>query len=353
MDEGEKLMTPQPIKLGLVGCGWAGQQAGLAAIAVPRTTLVAVADLDAARRESTADELSVTRAYGDYRDLLEDTEVEAVYLAKGPDGRLQMVLDSLKAGKHVLVQKPHAIRASEILEMDAAAKAAGKTLQFCYFMRHFPHNRKIRRAVLGGKIGNPYHARIFGKYNTIPPLNDVTRWLHVYGKKGGSLGQHYSHELDLTWWWMGCPKPEWAFAAKHVLYPVYDGPEGAAEDYFSGLVGFEGGKTIQIDCSRMVHTDSPTTLELYGTTGAIRGGGISRRVESEFIREDIDEPVEIPHSDPPENAPVFFYEIEHFALAIAGEVAPDVSAADAYRFMKILDALYDSAKVGEKISIEA
>ena len=262
-----------------------------------------------------------------------------------------MVLETLAAGKHALVQKPHAIRAGEITEMADAAAAAGKTLQFCYFMRHFPNNRQIRRAVLSGKIGAPYHARIFGKYNHIPPPDENYRWLHVYGQKGGALGQHYSHELDLAWWWMGCPRPEWAFGAKHVVYPAYDGPEGAADDYFTGLVGLEGGKTIQIDCSRMVHTPTPTIIELYGSTGAITGGGISRHKDGEFIREEIDEPLDIKHSDPPEPRPVFFYEIEHFAMAIAGEVEPDVSAADAYTFMTILDALYDSAKEQRKIII--
>ena len=346
-------MDGLPIKIGVVGCGWAGSQAVHAATAGPRTTVVAVADFDTTRRESVAEAFSVPHTYGDCRELLEDPEVEAVYLATSPDGRLQTVLDTLKAERHLLVQKPHAIRAPEILEMDAAAKDVGRTLQFCYFMRHFPNNRKIRRAVLGGKIGGPYHARIFGKYNTIPPLNDNTRWLHIYGRKGGALGQHYSHELDLAWWWMGCPRPQWAYAAKHTVYPpVYEGPEGPAEDYFTGLVGFEGGKTIQIDCSRMNHSHSPTIVELYGSTGAITGGAISRFKDSEFIREDIDEPLEIKHTDPPDPAPVFFYEVEHFAMAIAGEVEPDVSATDAYTFMKILDALYDSAKAEEKIHIE-
>ncbi|MCZ6675742.1 MAG: Gfo/Idh/MocA family oxidoreductase [Candidatus Poribacteria bacterium] len=345
-------MANQTINLGVVGCGWAGRQAVLAATAVPRTTVVAVADLDATRRDSVAGEFSLSHAYADYHELLNNSEIDAVYLATSPDGRLRMVLDTLHAGKHVLVQKPHAIRASEILEMDATAKKTGKTLQFCYFMRHFPNNRKIRRAALAGKIGAVYHARIFGKYNTIPPLNDNTRWLHVYGQKGGSLGQHYSHELDLAWWWMGCPQPEWAFAAAHAVYPVYDGPEGPAEDYFTGLVGFEGNRTIQIDCSRMVHTPTPTIVELYGSTGAITGGAISRFRDSEFIREEIDEPLEIEHSNPPENPPVFYYEVEHFAMAIAGAVEPDVSAADAYTFMKILDAFYDSAREQKKISVE-
>ena len=139
--------------------------------------------------------------------------------------------------------------------------------------------------------------------------------------------------------------------SKHVLYPQYDGPEGAAENYFTGILGCEGGKTIQIDCSRMSHSDSGSVVELYGTTGAITNGGISRFKKGEFIRETVDEPIEIDHGALPEEVPVFYYKLNHFAMAIAGEVAPDVSAPDAYVFMQILDALYDSAKHGEKVYI--
>ncbi len=339
------------IQLGVVGCGWAGCQAIAAANATEHLNVIAIAERDPSRRAHAANENNVPHRYADYRELLDDPSVEAVYLATAPDTRLQQVLDTLEAGKHVLVQKPHALRAPEILEMAAAAETAGKTLQFCYFMRHFPENRKIRHAVLNGAIGDLYHARIFGKYNFIPPLDPNTRWLHVYGQKGGSLGQHYSHELNLTWWWMGCPKPLWTFAAKHVLYPHYDGPEGAAEDYFTGLLGCEGGKTIQIDCSRMSHSDSDSVVELYGTTGAITKGGISRFKEGGFVREPVEAPLQIDHGERPETAPVFYYELNHFALAIAGTVAPDVAAPDAHTFMQILDAFYDSAQIGERVEI--
>ena len=343
-------MSNQMIQLGVVGCGWAGCQAINAANATPRLNVIAIAERDPTRREQAGNDYTVPHRYADYQELLDNPSVDAVYLATSPDGRLEQVLGTLSAGKHVLVQKPHAIRAPEILEMETAQQS-GKTLQFCYFMRHFPHNRQIRRAVLNGAIGEPFHARVFGKFNSIPTLDANSRWLHVYGQKGGSLGQHYSHELNLTWWWMGCPKPEWAFASKHVLYPQYDGPEGAAEDYFTGLLGCEGGKTIQIDCSRMSHSDSGSVVELYGTTGAITNGGISRFKDGEFVRESVDEPIEIDHGELPEEVPVFYYELNHFAMAIAGEVAPDVDASNAYTFMQILDALYDSAKRGEKVYI--
>ena len=344
-------MNTDTIQLGVVGCGWAGCRAIESANATSRLNVIAIADRDANRLKQAGDDNAVPHRYNDYRELLDNPVIDAVYLATSPDGRLQQVLDTLNVGKHVLVQKPHAIRANEILEMDKAAQKSGKTLQFCYFMRHFPHNRQIRLAIKNGAIGTPYHARVFGKFNFIPPLDENSRWLHVYGQKGGSLGQHYSHELNLTWWWMGCPKPLWAFASKHVLYPQYEGPEGAAEDYFTGILGCDGGKTIQIDCSRMSHSDSGSVVELYGTTGTITNSGISRFKDGEFIREPIDAPIEIDHGELPDEVPVFFYELNHFSMAIAGEVVPDVDASNAYAFMQILDALYDSAKNCEKVYI--
>ena len=131
-------MTGQPIKLGVVGCGFTGRQTIFATTVMSRMTTVALADLDPARREEVAGEYSVPRVYADYREILEDDDIDAVYLGTAPDVRLPMVLETLAAGKHALVQKPHAIRATEITEMADAAQAANKTLQFCYFMRHFP-----------------------------------------------------------------------------------------------------------------------------------------------------------------------------------------------------------------------
>ena len=178
-------MTNQIIQLGVVGCGWAGCRAIEAANATSRLNVIAIAERDATRREQAGDDNAVPHRYADYHELLDNPAVEAVYLATSPDGRLQQVLDTLNAGKHVLVQKPHAIRAPEILEMEAAAQQSGTTLQFCYCMRHFPNNRKIRSAVLNGAIGDLYHARVFGKYNFISDFDDNSRWLHVYGQKGG------------------------------------------------------------------------------------------------------------------------------------------------------------------------
>ena len=360
----------QIVNLGIVGCAFTGHQAALSASQLPgRIRAWAVADLDPGPREAVAAEFSVPRQYGDYRELLADSQVDAVYLGVPPDIRLPMVLDSLAAGKHVLVQKPHATRAPQILEMDAAARRAGKIIQFCYYLRHYPSNRAVRRVVAAGQIGKPYHGRYFSK--NAGPLEVITkgnRWLHVYGLKGGVLSQHMSHDLNLLWWWMGCPQPEWAFATKHHIHPVYQGPEGPSEDYFSGLVGFADHKTIQIDCSNASHADTLRICELHGTTGAIAGTprcglgrhpedseaneAIFRRGPEGYEREEIDAAPEMAATDAPAQASPFACEIEHFSRAIGGRVEPEVAAAEAHTFMKILDALYDSALSEEKIALE-
>ena len=120
-----RLMTNQITQLGVVGCGWAGCRAIEAANATARLNVIAIAERDANRRAQAGDDNAVPHRYADYNELLENPDVEAVYLATSPDGRLQQVLDTLNASKHVLVQKPHAIRAPEILEMEAAAQHAG------------------------------------------------------------------------------------------------------------------------------------------------------------------------------------------------------------------------------------
>ena len=348
------------VRIGVVGCGWAGRQAALAASLVPDTELVAVADMDPDRRHSVADEFDVPAAVETHNELLSIEDVEAVYVATPPDVRLPIVFDVASAGRHVLVQKPHAVRAGEIREMESAATEQDVTLMFSYFMRHRPIHRRLRAAVTHGIIGEPYHARIFVHFNAIPPLTEGTRWLHEYGYNGGALGQHASHELDLAWWLMGCQRPNWAFATRHSPYAV-DGVEEPAEDYLSGHIGFANGSTIQIDCSRMLHVDAASIVDVYGTTGAISGTEITRydRDAETYIPVDISSTIEadIDHTHPPErpddDPAHFYYEVEHFAMAVNDDVPPDVSADDAYRYMTILNGLSDSARRGEIVTIDA
>ena len=82
-------MANQFTQLGVVGCGWAGCRAIEAANSTSRLNVIAIAERDPARRKQAGDENAVPHCYADYRELLDDPAVEAVYLATNPDVRLQ------------------------------------------------------------------------------------------------------------------------------------------------------------------------------------------------------------------------------------------------------------------------
>lgn len=351
------------IRIGVIGCRvgrlWVeGARAG------NDTLAWAVADLDRDLARRVAQENNVPRVYRDYRELLADDGVDAVGVATAPDVRKPMVIDALRAGKHVLVQKPHGRNASDVAEINAVAAECGKTLAYAYFMRHEEENRRSRRLVAAGRIGRVYHARVHYHYRERGVDHDPRPgqdWLYRWGLKGGALGQHGSHFLDQAWFLMGCPQPQWAFAVSHSAFPTRIAVERHSEDYMSILVGCAGGVTIQMDTSSVISTWADRAwdlrLRLLGTAGTIEVESTSlpngqrrsgtRRLLGAIYSEDggsTDEYVEHGSGD-------FAAEVRDFAGAIRGAHPPDVSPADALAFMKLLDAIYLSAQCGEKVPV--
>lgn len=353
-----------PIRIGVIGCR-VGERWVAGAKSGEDTIALAVADLNQDLARQAAELHSVPNIYSDYRDLLADCDIDAVGIATNPDVRKQMILDALDAGKHVLVQKPHGRNAADVEEINAAAEKSGKTLAYAYFMRHEVENKRTRQIIADGGIGSPYHARVnyyFRERRTAEPPPPGSTWLYQWGLKGGALGQHGSHYLDQAWWLMGCPQPEWAFATSHCAFPTTLDVDRHSEDYLSFLVGCAGGVTIQMDASSHVATWSDRAwdlrLRILGTNGTIeaescslphggRRSGTRRLLGAAFTEGNFtDEYIE--HSDGDFDAEVY-----DFAAAIRGTQPPDVSPQDALTFMRLLDAIYESAETGQKTTVHA
>lgn len=353
------------IRIGVVGCrvggAWVeGAHAGSSTVAW------AVADLNQDLARKVAQENDVARVYGDYRELLADDEVDAVGVATAPDVRMPMVLDALKAGKHVLVQKPHGRNAADVEEINVAAASSGKRLVYSYFMRHEEENKRSRALIVDGRIGRPYHARVQYHYRERgvdyePPAG--REWLYRWGLKGGALGQHGSHYLDQAWYLLGSPEPQWAFAISHRAFPTRLKVERHSEDYMSFLVGCAGGITIQMDTSAVIATWADRAwdlrLRVLGTAGTVEvestrlASGQTRSGTRRLLGAIYTEGDDFVEESAEHGSGDFDGEIRDFAAAIRGEQPPDVSPAEALTFMKLLDAIYLSAETGEKVQVAA
>jgi D-xylose 1-dehydrogenase (NADP+, D-xylono-1,5-lactone-forming) len=118
-----------------------------------RVDVIAVASRDAGRAEAYARDHGIARAYGSYDALLEDSDVEAVYIPLPNSMHVEWTLRALEAGKHVLCEKPFSRRAEEVEQAFERAESAGLVLSEGFMWRHHPQAAKVAELVAEGAIG--------------------------------------------------------------------------------------------------------------------------------------------------------------------------------------------------------
>ena len=116
--------------------------------------LYAIAGRSAEKAKAFQEQYGFEKAYGSYEELLQDPEVQAVYIPLPNDIHLKWVKAALKAGKHVLCEKPMAMNAAESREMYQTAAECGKLLMEAYAYLHSPYVESLKETVRSGIIGN-------------------------------------------------------------------------------------------------------------------------------------------------------------------------------------------------------
>ena len=116
--------------------------------------LYAIAGRDAKKVESFKEQFGFVKGYVDYEKLLEDPEVQAVYIPLPKNIHKECVIKALRAGKNVLCEKPLAMNAKEAEEMFAVAKEEGKILMEAYAYLHSPYIDSLRLDLESGIIGD-------------------------------------------------------------------------------------------------------------------------------------------------------------------------------------------------------
>lgn len=118
-----------------------------------RVELLAVASRDAGRAEAYAREKGIERSYGSYDQLLEDPDIEAVYLSVPNGMHIPWAMRSLEAGKHVLCEKPLSRHADDVVRAFDLADSAGLILSEAFMWRHHPQTKRLGELLQEGAIG--------------------------------------------------------------------------------------------------------------------------------------------------------------------------------------------------------
>ncbi|MEM7536337.1 MAG: Gfo/Idh/MocA family oxidoreductase [Chloroflexota bacterium] len=190
----------KPIRWGIIGCGDVTEvKSGPAFQKVDGSELVAVMRRTGEKAADYARRHGVPKWYDDGDALINDDDVDAVYIATPPSSHMEYTIKVAEAGKPVYVEKPMALNASECEAMIAACEKAGVPLWVGYYRRCLPRFEKMREIIQSGQIGEPRAVviRNFMIQGIQPSARAADSWVvnpEISG--GGQFVNLHSHTLD-------------------------------------------------------------------------------------------------------------------------------------------------------------
>ena len=206
-----RLSDEPQIRAGFIGCGSHAFRNIYPALQFAPVELVAACDLDRARAEAFARQFGAERAYAGHRQMLDEEELDAVFVVVGYDERGRplypsLTVDCLDAGCHVWIEKPPAASCAEVELMQAAARAAGRHVMVGLKKMFFPANEKARALMDADDFGTP--SLVLLQYPQHVPTLDHFEAFRDTGAVDGPLRgflDHLCHPVSLMLYLLGMP----------------------------------------------------------------------------------------------------------------------------------------------------
>ena len=295
-------------------------------------TLVGVAARDPARAEAYARKHGFARTYSTYEALLQDPDITAVYNPLPNHLHFQWSAHALEAGKHVLCEKPFMLNAAEVRQLMALQQRAGRIIAEAFMHRHHPQYAEALALIASGELGDPRTASAGYRFT----LNNPGDYRWDADKGGGALYDVGCYCVSALRLLLG-REPVRVSAAAHDRLGI--------DATLVGWLDFGGGFTAHFDCS--VQASGGQHLQLVGSKATLSMDvpfGPHKRTAHLDLGE---RRFTYPPSDP--------YEVmvADFGHAVQANAEPRWGLADALAQAKVLDALFDSARRQEVVSLPA
>lgn len=311
------------IRFGIVGIGMMGKMHTESLIKNPYAEVVAACARTKEKVEAFQDEFNIKYGYTDYREMMNNREIDGVIIATGADAHKGPIIAALQTGKHVFCEKPLAKTLEDCEEIEeAVAKYNGKCFTVGFMRRFDPSYAQAKEKIRNGEIGIP----ILYKGVSLDP--DSVLPAHLEGVKKGIYVPWFiemgSHDTDLARWFLeGDPVESFATGDAYVCKELAD-----YNDYDNGfsLTKFNNNTTAYIQVGR-TGTCSHVEGEIVGTKGTLRINSIPRKnYLSQFTKEGFVE--ECQESFLARWGEAFQREIDDFVDCIRTNRTPGVTAHD-------------------------
>ncbi|MQV99669.1 gfo/Idh/MocA family oxidoreductase [Sinorhizobium medicae] len=329
------------IRWGLIGASTIAREWVIGAIRASGGEVVSVMSSSAERGQAYAAENGIGRSVTSLDELVGDQDVDAVYISTTNELHHGQALAAIRAGKHVLCEKPLAMSLNDGCEMVLKACEAGVVLGTNHHLRNAATHRAMREAIAAGKIGRPIAARVFHAVHLPPHLQG---WRLDKPEAGGGVILDITvHDAD-TLRFVLDDDPIEAVAISH---SAGMGKEGL-EDGVMGVLRFRSGVIAQFH-DAFTTKYAETGLEVHGTAGSLIGRNVmtQRPVGTVVLRnEEGESELPLDHRNLYETA------LSAFHSAIEGQGRPSASGEDGVWSLATGLAVVKAAATGAAVEIE-
>lgn len=355
------------IKIGFIGSGFARKVQIPGFLFCPNVEIASIASRSLENAEKTAREFSIPHFTDNWRETVENKDVDLICMTTPPDLHFEQTLYALEHGKHILGEKPMAMNASEAREMTEKARETGVLALIDHELRFQKGRQKAFQMLRNGEIGKIRHARYVFRNPSRGDANLAWNWWSDKTKGGGALGAIGSHQIDSFLWFLGTEISE-VFCQLNTHVKQRKDANGeirevSTDDEANLILRFADSELTEnatgvIDISMVEFPDYQHFIEFSGTKGAMRIGYKGEILLTEGatgwreIETEIGKSVEgIFDSGFPSGFVAFAPKIIEAIREGKTEIEHAATFEDGLKVQEILDAAHESDKTGSSIKL--
>lgn len=316
------------LKWGLIGCGDISKKRVAPGLRDARNSkIISISRSDFSKAMSFAKEFGAEKWKEDWKDLITDNDINAVYIATPVHLHAKQTVASAESGKHVLCEKSMAINTTEANRMIDACKANHVKLGIAYYRNLYPAISRIKEIIISGEIGKIVHIQSNNFENFNRQAGEARYWLLEKAKSGGGpMMDMGCHRIEVFLNIAGQVENITSFN-DNIVY------NREVEDSSIVYFKFQNGATGLLTSSHAVK-EAQDTLEIFGSKGSIHVPVLNRGTIS-IISKEGTRTEEYPNH-PNVHQPL----IENFIQAVIEDKEPAVTGERGREVTKLLDRIY-------------
>lgn len=371
-------MSFDTVRVGIVGAGNRGQQHASEYERVDRAEIAAVADIDEEVATALAREHGTERVYTDYKEMLDDTAIDAISVCVHNNLHAPVSIDALEAGKHVFCEKPMAGSYADARRMSEAAKTNNRQLGVQNVRLFEPETTAAERLISRGELGDIAYARsVFNRRRGRPYIDGygTPSFVHERTAGGGAVFDIGTYVIGRMLLLLGNPSVErvtgqtWNFTDdqlseemvgdnSNIYHSRLDETDYSLEDCGVGTVRLGDG--TRLDVHTAWHTYAPDEPEyVAGSTGSVQLDPFEFRTTIDDYEATVDLDIEnyearhgLLESETGYDIGERLNQFDHWIQTLCGAVDPVPTGEIALRSMLIMEGIYLSEKAGRELSAE-